>query len=268
MGKVYEALSRAHTETEAIDLYDEVEEEQGDGRQDDPAPERFHFMRYSLGVGSTVARDRITRRSAATAAIVPRSPAKPGRELTIDPQRVDPHLTAFNNFDPRASQEFNKLALSLISRAAEKGFKRVLVASAQSGDGRTCVTLNLACALARARQRVLVVDCDLTNPSVMRMLGLHCDIGIYEAFEQGMQPGAAAVGIRPFGFNVLPTRRPVGNPTELLAAPGFWKWSGCNAIAGLPAAAPLSAPVVRALCSLDLSCVKSVTPIISYQRCS
>ena len=222
MGKVYEALSRAQTDSEEFDLFDEVEEEQENARQDDPAPERFHFMRYSLGTGSTVTGDRIAK-GAATAALVPRSPAKPGRELTIDPQRVDPHLTAFNNFDPQASQEYNKLALSLISRAAERGFKRVLVASAQSGDGRTCVTLNLACALARARQRVLVVDCDLTNPSVMRMLGLHCDIGMYEAFEQGMPPGAAAVGIRPYGFNVLPTTRPVGNPTELLAAPGFWK---------------------------------------------
>lgn len=179
-------------------------------------------MRYSLGAASTATQDR-TNKGTATAALVQRSPSKPGRELTIDPKRIDPHLTAFHNFNPRASQEYNKLALSLISRAAERGFKRVLVASAQSGDGRTCVTLNLACALARARQRVLVVDCDLLNPSVLRLLGLHCAIGMYEAFERGMLPGAAAVAIRPYGFNVLPTTRPVGNPTELLAAPGFWK---------------------------------------------
>jgi Mrp family chromosome partitioning ATPase len=222
MGKVYEALNRARTDSEEIDLFDEAEEEQDDTRQEEPSTERFHFMRYSLGAGLTAVKDRIAN-GAATAALVPRSPAEPGRELTIDPKRVDPHLTAFNNFDPRASQEYNKLALSLISRAAERGFKRVLVASAQSGDGRTSVTLNLACALARARQRVLVVDCDLLNPSVMRLLGLHSYIGMYEAFEQGMPPGAAAVGIRPYGFNVLPTTRPVGNPTELLAAPGFWK---------------------------------------------
>lgn len=219
MGKVYEALSRAQTDGGEIDGFDEAEQEPEDARPDEPTPEKFHFMRYSLGAASTVTRGRINH----GAALVPRSPAKPGRELTVDANRVDPHLTVFHNFDPRAAQEFNKLALSLISRAAERGFKRVLVASAQSGDGRTCVTLNLACALARARQRVLVVDCDLLNPSVMRLLGLHCDIGMYEAFEQGMAPGAAAVGIRPYGFNVLPTKRAVGNPTELLAAPGFWK---------------------------------------------
>ena len=222
MGKVYDALNRARTGSEESDLFDEGEEEQNEARQEEPFTERFHFMRYSLGTGSTVTRDRISQR-AATAALVPRSPAKPGRELTIDPKRVDPHLTAFNDFDPQASQEYNKLALSLISRAAERGFKRVLVASAQSGDGRTCVTLNLACALARARQRVLVVDCDLRNPSVLRLLGLHSEIGMYEAFERGLTPGAAAVGIRPYGFNVLPVTRAVSNPTELFAAPGFWK---------------------------------------------
>ncbi len=223
MGKVYEALSRAQTDSEVIDLLDEQEdEEEQDDPRDNPSPENFHFMRYSLGTGSTGTRDRVATRPR-IAALVPRSPAKPGRELTIDPRRIDPHLTAFNNFNPRSSQEFNKLALSLISKAAERGFKRVLVASAQSGDGRTCVTLNLACALSRARQRVLVVDCDLSNPSVMRMMGLHTDIGMYEAFEQGMKPAAAAVAIRPYGFNVLPTTGPVGNPAELLAAPGFWK---------------------------------------------
>lgn len=220
MGKVYEALNRARTESEEIDLFDEAEEEQDDARQQEPSTERFQFMRYSLGSGSTAITSRLAKE---TSALVPRSQTKPGRELTIDPNRVDPHLTAFNNYDPYASQEFNKLALSLISKAAERGFKRVLVASAQSGDGRTCVTLNLACALARARQRVLVVDCDLLKPSVMRLLGLHSDIGIHEAFEQGLAPGAAVVGVRPYGFNVLPTTRPVGNPTELLAAPGFWK---------------------------------------------
>jgi receptor protein-tyrosine kinase/non-specific protein-tyrosine kinase len=145
------------------------------------------------------------------------------RELTVSPERLDPHLSAFNNFNPQVSLEYNKLALSLISKAAQRGLKRVLIASAQASEGRTCVTLNLACALARARQRVLVVDCDLVNPSVLRMLGLHSEIGMYEAFGRAMHPTAAAVAIRPYGFNVLPTTRPVDNPAELFAAPDFWK---------------------------------------------
>src|SRR5690242_11447176 len=196
MGKVYEALSRAEADAE-IDNFDD-EEEQEDTRLQGPMPERFSFMRYSLG-SSYGTKDR-PRAQVVTEALVPRQSAKPARELTVDPRRVDPHLTSFHHLDQRASQEFNKLALFLISRAADSGFRRVLIASAQSGDGRTCVTLNLACALARARQRVLVVDSDLENPSVMRMLGLGCEAGMAEAFQKGMSPGDAVVKIQPYGF--------------------------------------------------------------------
>jgi len=222
MGKVYEALSRAQIEGDELDLFDEVEEEREDSVREEPTPQKFNFMRYSLGAGSTASQGR-SHRQPATAALVPRSTAQPARELTISPEHLDPHLSCFHNLDPKASQEYNKLALSLISKAAQRGLKRVLVASAQGSEGRTCVTLNLACALARARQRVLVVDCDLLNPSVLRMLGLHCEIGMYEAFERAMHPTAAAIAIRPYGFNVLPTTRPVHNPAELFAAPDFWK---------------------------------------------
>ncbi len=229
MGKVYEALSRAQDEEDAIDLFDQGPEENGEneeveeqGLEPVPSSEKFNFMRYSLGTTAMVARNR-TRPSAESNALAPRSITKPSNELTVIPERIDPHLVAFHNFDRPASQQYNKLALSLISKAAERGFKRVLVASAQEGEGRTCVTLNLACALVRARQRVLVVDCDLSNPSVMRRLGLHAEIGMYEAFDRGMPPASAAVSIRPYGFNVLPTTHPLENPAELLAMPGFWK---------------------------------------------
>ena len=243
MGKVYEALSRAQNNEDDLDLFDvgpeeldgpedlEAKDEQNEpeqGLERVPSSEKFSFMRYSMGTTAMVARDRTrpgtaTQSTGGSKALAPRSITKPTNELTVVPERIDPHLVAFHNFDRPASQEYNKLALSLISKAAERGFKRVLVASAQEGEGRTCVALNLACALVRARQRVLVVDCDLTNPSVMRRLGLHAEIGMYEAFDRGMPPASAAVSIRPYGFTVLPTAHPLENPAELLAMPGFWK---------------------------------------------
>jgi len=222
MGKVYDALNRARNDEDEIDLFDETDEELEVSSGDDSSPGKFNFMRYSLGVTSIVAKER-KRPGASTAALAPRSPARPSHDLTVNPERIDPHLVAFNNSRSPASQYYNKLALSLISRAAERGFKRILIASAQHGEGRTSVTLNLASALARARQRVLVVDCDLVDPSVMRLLGLSAEIGMHEAFERGMPPGAVAVSIHPYGFNVLPTTRPIENPAVLFAAPGFWK---------------------------------------------
>jgi len=224
MGKIYEALNRNQNTEDVLDLFDEDGEGQEEQEQfaQEPTSERFNFIRYSLGATSLVPRERPAY-GLESNALARRSLTRPGRELTVAAERLDPHLVAFNNFDRTASQQYNKLALSLISKSAERGSKRVLVASAGQGDGRTCVTLNLACALARARQRVLVADCDLLNPSIMRTLGLHSEIGMYEAFDQGLPPSALAVSIRPYGFNVLPTTRPIENPAELLAMPGFWK---------------------------------------------
>lgn len=226
MGKVYEALNRASRGEEVFDLVDESDDFEEVNAEDDEReeqPPQFNFMRYSLGGSALVTRPPATGVRRPPSAALVRAKAQPGRELTVSAERIDPHLVSFYNFDPRASQQYNKLSMSLISKAAERGFKRVLVASAQEGEGRTCVTLNLACALARARQRVLVVDCDFLKPSVLRALGLHAELGMKEVFEQGMTPATATIAMRPYGFNVLPTIRPLDNPAELFAAPGFWK---------------------------------------------
>ncbi|HKQ09030.1 MAG TPA: CpsD/CapB family tyrosine-protein kinase [Blastocatellia bacterium] len=183
-------------------------------------PSRFSFLRYSLGDGSVF--DQGPRQASASA-LTRRSIAQPAREMTVDLGRIDPHLSVLLGNDRGSSEQFNKLALTLISRAAERGFKRVLVASANHGEGRTTVTLNLACALARARQRVLVVDCDLMRPAALARLGLAADIGMVEAFRSQLPAGAATLRVQPFGFNLLPCRQRVDNPVELLAAPGFWK---------------------------------------------
>jgi Mrp family chromosome partitioning ATPase len=220
MGKVFDALNRTEVERddESIDAIDEFGEPAGA----QPSNDRFSFFRYSIG-GSPAADRQRERQQAASAALARRSQAEPGSELTLDPGRVDPHLISFYNGNPQASEQFNKLALSLISRAAERGFKRVLVASAQQGEGRTTVTLNLAAALARARQRVLVVDCDFMNPGIAKALGIDCEIGLADAFARGLPSGAATTRIRPYCFNVVANRRRIHNSVELMAAPDFWK---------------------------------------------
>jgi Mrp family chromosome partitioning ATPase len=95
------------------------------------------------------------------------------------------------------------------------------LASAHHGEGRTCVTLNLAAALARAKQRVIVIDTDLQRPSVSRLLGIDSEVGLAEAVTLGLQPEEAIMRIAPADFHVLPTRGQVENSAELLASPAF-----------------------------------------------
>jgi capsular exopolysaccharide synthesis family protein len=155
------------------------------------------------------------------AAVQVRETTYPAYEVDLRPKRLDPRLVAFNDFDPRDIAPYNRLAISLISAAASRKLKRVLIASAQNGDGRTTVTLNLAAALARARQRVLVVESDFLRPSALRLLGIDSATGLAEAVTKGLAPSKAMVWLQPIGFNLLPTCAQVENSAELLASPFF-----------------------------------------------
>jgi len=143
------------------------------------------------------------------------------REVALKPGRLDPRLVAFHDFDPQAIAPYNRLVISLISAASSRKLQRVLIASAQYGDGRTSVTLNLAAALARAGQRVLVVESDFLRPSALRLLGVDAETGLAEAVAKGLAPNQAMVWLQPIGFNLLPTRAQVENSAELLASPVF-----------------------------------------------
>jgi polysaccharide biosynthesis transport protein len=145
----------------------------------------------------------------------------PAREVDLKPGRLDPRLVAFHDFDPQAIAPYNRLVISLISAASSRKLQRVLIASAQYGDGRTGVTLNLAAALARAGQRVLVVESDFLRPSALRLLGVDAETGLAEAIAKGLAPNQAMVWLQPIGFNLLPTRAQVENSAELLASPIF-----------------------------------------------
>jgi capsular exopolysaccharide synthesis family protein len=146
---------------------------------------------------------------------------RPARETELTLARLDPHLVAIHELDPRAVAQYNKLAVSIISGAAKRVLRRVLLVSAHHGEGRTCVTLNLAAALARARKRVLVVDSDLQRPSVSRLLGIDSEVGLAEAVAHNLQPDEAVMRVLPADFHVLPTRGQVENSSELLASPSF-----------------------------------------------
>ncbi|MBO0727249.1 MAG: CpsD/CapB family tyrosine-protein kinase, partial [Blastocatellia bacterium] len=145
----------------------------------------------------------------------------PTYEVALRLTRIDPHLVAFHEFNPQEMASYKRLAISLISRAASQNLRRLLIASAQCGEGRTCVTLNLAATLARAQQRVLVVDSDFLRPSALRLLGVDAEIGMAEAIAKGFPIGQALIRVKPGGFNLLPTRAQVENSAELLASPGF-----------------------------------------------
>jgi len=222
MGKVYEALKKAETDRNRAAVA--VASMNGGSSQQEsskaPRADAFDFINYSLSAPPAAETERVVEEEALET-VAREEMTRPARETSLDLARIDPHLVAFYDCDPRASEQYNKLAISLIAGAVERPLKRLMIASAQNGEGRTCVTLNLACALAHAKQRVLVVDTDLNRPSTLRLLGIEAEVGLAEAVANALPSGAASVKVQPYGFSVLPTRARVENPAELLASPHF-----------------------------------------------
>ena len=76
----------------------------------------------------------------------------------------------------RKKPEFSEAVRAVrmrVERAMEQEDKKVLlVSSAIPGEGKTTVSLNLAISMAQRGKRVLVIDCDLRNPSVAKGLKL------------------------------------------------------------------------------------------------
>lgn len=240
MGKVFKALTKSESEQPppslaALVIAEEEAAEAAQPREPSEAPRRLHrpsfdavrahqqpaeafdFMHFSLNAPATDAFDNEVH-TAPTPRIKQMAPAS---NVVLDATRVDPHLVTFYDFDPRAAEEYNKTAITMISAAADQPLRRVLIASAQHGEGRTCVALNLACALAQAKQRVLVVDTDLQRPSLHRLLGIEADQGIAEVVINNLPINAATINVQPYGFHVLPLRERVENSAEILASPAL-----------------------------------------------
>ena len=140
--------------------------------------------------------------------------------VTLDPTRIDPHLVTLCNSDPPAAQQYERLVVSLISNAGTRP-KRLLITSAKHGEGRTSVVLNLAGALARANLRVLVIESDLSRPSMLRLLGAEVVAGLPECLAHGVPLAEGTVKILPRGFSLLATRSRVETSMEVLGSPAL-----------------------------------------------
>lgn len=73
---------------------------------------------------------------------------------------------------------YNKISFQLQSLCLENKVKKILITSPKSGDGKTSMLVNIGISLARAGEKVLLVDTDLRRPSLHSMLFLSNMVGV------------------------------------------------------------------------------------------
>ena len=94
----------------------------------------------------------------------------------------------------------------------------LLVTSAVPGEGKTTVAVNLAEAFAKKKYRVVLLDGDLRNPSVMKCMGLigRKERGIAAVLKGQMDWEEALTDCRDLTLKILPGAGSTQNPAGLL----------------------------------------------------
>ena len=112
-----------------------------------------------------------------------------GMELvgTLPPLSVRPRRALSSSAAERDRNETGLLMEAVDSTRAmlmhvlrNESIQTVMVASAQKGEGKTSLACHLATSLARARQRTLLIDCDLRCPTIQMLFDLPLGPGVCE----------------------------------------------------------------------------------------
>ncbi len=124
--------------------------------------------------------------------------------------------------DSVVSEQFRTLRGRIDSLATQQSLKTVSVVSANSGEGKSMASINLAVVTSMSLgKKVLLVDCDLRNPSIHTSLGVEPAVGLGEVLMGSACLEEAITKIDTVNMDVLLVRGRPTNPSELLASVGM-----------------------------------------------
>ena len=121
--------------------------------------------------------------------------------------------------DPRSAEQYRRVAAALHQAQVEHGIKRVMVASAIAGEGKTLTALNLALTLSESYlRRVVLVDADLRCPRVHELLDSAPIHGLNEALKASQPTPLILTTVSP-RLSILPAGQADPDPMGQLTGP-------------------------------------------------
>lgn len=131
-------------------------------------------------------------------------------------------MPLLTNSAPFAYREaYKTLRTNLSFASISKKYKKLIITSAIPNEGKSTVAVNLAFTLAESDAKVLLIDCDLRNPTLRRLLKVRPD---YKEGLTSLLAGTAALNECIFKYpkmncDVLLAGIKAPNPVELLSSP-------------------------------------------------
>lgn len=117
---------------------------------------------------------------------------------------IDQRIASLINENPMVVERYRGLAAKLLNLAERRKLKTLLVTSAQTGEGKTMVSTVVAWFLSKyPERRVLLIDGNISMPSVGRTLGLSTRSGWLNLANGSCDAKRAIIRIDPNGLCVM-----------------------------------------------------------------
>ena len=128
------------------------------------------------------------------------------------------NLIAHNDLKNPATEAYRVIRTSIQFAQAGKELKTLAVTSCMPNEGKSMTAANLAVVLTQAGKSVLLLDCDMRNPTVHKNFGLSNKLGISSCISMGTPLSAAAQATKVDNLYAVTSGVIPPNPSELLGS--------------------------------------------------
>ena len=115
------------------------------------------------------------------------------------------------------AENYRVLRTNIQYSSIDKKIKRILITSAEQGEGKSTTVGNLALTFAQDEKKVLVIDCDLRKPSLHKKFRISNNVGLSDIILDKSKLPKALVRKNEY-LDILPAGKIPPNPSELLGS--------------------------------------------------
>ena len=127
----------------------------------------------------------------------------------------------YSTKESSATHAAKSLLANIRFAGVDEPVRSVVVASADSGEGKSTICLELARAMATSGKRTLLVDCDMRRRSLAGMLGVHGEVGLYSVIAGMAELERAILPTAVMGLHFMDCEPFVPNPSGILMSSAF-----------------------------------------------
>ena len=136
--------------------------------------------------------------------------------------RISPNVAVVHAPQTPMAEGIRSIRTSLLSYGnGQPNYRVVQITSALPGDGKSMISANLACSLANAKRRVVLIDADLRLPVQHKLFGIDAKLGLTSVLNGECSLDEALVETQVKGLFLLPSGPRPNNPAEALQMPEF-----------------------------------------------